>query len=293
MTQHSFQRSIFEKYGLMFDCVGLIVCGVLIHLVYIFWITPQAQEAVSTAELLGDVPARTLPIILKDIEQQVCLTLTLWCLWLWVLRYRLFQNDGYLLELDILHLDKVAEQDSKVSTIDFVEERLAQLRTSLKDSQLINAIDLAVRRIRLNGNFQEANDIAMEACDLHLELLNSKLSISRYILWAIPSIGFLGTVRGISQALSKANEAMAGDISGVGASLGVAFNSTWVALFLSLILMLISNSLHGREERLVAQFKSFVSSTFIPVLSLRMNQPVGSELAKTSEEFDEHKDSEG
>ena len=276
MTQHSFQRSIFEKYGLMFDCVGLIVCGVLIHLVYIFWITPQAQEA-----------------ILKDIEQQACLTLTLWCLWLWVLRYRLFQNDGYLLELDILHLDKVAEQDSKVSTIDFVEERLAQLRASLKDSQLINAIDLAVRRIRLNGNFQEANDIAMEACDLHLELLNSKLSISRYILWAIPSIGFLGTVRGISQALSKANEAMAGDISGVGASLGVAFNSTWVALFLSLILMLISNSLHGREERLVAQFKSFVSSTFIPVLSLRMNQPVGSEPAKTSEEIDEHKDSEG
>ncbi len=293
MTQHSFQRSIFEKYGLMFDCVGLIVCGVLIHLVYIFWITPQAQEAVSTAELLGDVPARTLPIILKDIEQQACLTLTLWCLWLWVLRYRLFQNDGYLLELDILHLDKVSEQDSKVSTIDFVEERLAQLRSSLKDSQLINAIDLAVRRIRLNGNFQEANDIAMEACDLHLELLNSKLSISRYILWAIPSIGFLGTVRGISQALSKANEAMAGDISGVGASLGVAFNSTWVALFLSLILMLISNSLHGREERLVAQFKSFVSSTFIPVLSLRMNQPVGSESVKTSEEFDEHKDSEG
>lgn len=293
MTQHSFQRSIFEKYGLMFDCVGLIVCGVLIHLVYIFWITPQAQEAVSTAELLGDVPARTLPIILKDIEQQACLTLTLWCLWLWVLRYRLFQNDGYLLELDILHLDKVEEQDSKVSTIDFVEERLAQLRSGLRDSQLINALDLAVRRIRLNGNFQEANDIAMEACDLHLELLNSKLSISRYILWAIPSIGFLGTVRGISQALSKASEAMAGDISGVGASLGVAFNSTWVALFLSLILMLISNSLHGREERLVAQFKSFVSSTFIPVLSLRMNQPVGSEPTKMNEEFDEQQDQEG
>lgn len=293
MTQHSFKRSIFEKYGLMFDVVGLIVCGVFIHLFYILWITPQAQEAVTTAELLGDVPARTLPIILKDIEQQACLTLTLWCLWLWVLRYRLFQNDGYLLELDILHLDRVDEQDSAVSTIDFVEERLEQLRTSLKDSQLINAVDLAVRRIRLNGNFQEANDIAMEACDLHLELLNSKLSISRYILWAIPSIGFLGTVRGISQALSKANEAMAGDISGVGASLGVAFNSTWVALFLSLILMLLSNSLHGREERTVAQFKSFVSSTFIPVLSLRMYQPVGSEPTKLNKEFDEQQDQEG
>ena len=291
MTQHSYRRSLLEKYGLIFDCVGLVICVVLVQLLYVFWITPQAQETIATAELIGDVPARTLPIVLKDIEQQGCLVLTLWCIWLWVLRYRLFQSDGYLLELDILHLDKVQEQHTDLSTIDFVEERLTQLKASLKDSQLINAIDLAVRRIRLNGNFQEANDIAMEACDLHLELLNSKLSISRYILWAIPSIGFLGTVRGISLALSKANEAMAGDISGIGSSLGVAFNSTWVALFLSLILMLLSNSLHGREERLVAQFKSFVSSTFIPVLSVRMNQSVGETSPQLNEESNEQQSS--
>ena len=203
--------------------------------------------------------------------------LTLWCLWLWFFRYRIFQSDSYLLDLDILHLDRMQQSNEQGSadTLEFVEKRVLQLKETLTDSQLVNALDLAVRRIRLNKNFQEANDVAMEVCDLHLELLNSKLSISKYILWAIPSIGFLGTVRGIGIALSLANEALEeGKITGVAASLGVAFNSTWVALALSLFLMFISNSLHGREERLVAQFKSYVSSTFIPVLSVRMAAPV-------------------
>lgn len=273
-NQSTIKRSYVSRYGLTFDLLGLVVSVVVIQLLYMLYITPQAEAVVALSERLGEVPERTVAIVLMDIEQKACLILTVWCLWLWFLRYRLFQSDSYLLDLDILHLDRLQEHtdEGEFSTIEYVEQRLYQLRTNLSDSQLVNALDLAVRRIRLNRNFQEANDVAMEACDLHLELLNSKLSISKYILWAIPSIGFLGTVRGISIALSKATEAMAGDISGVGASLGVAFNSTYVALGLSLLLMLISNSLHGREERLVAQFKSFISSTFIPVLSTRMSQ---------------------
>ena len=59
----------------------------------------------------------------------------------------------------------------------------------------------------------------------------------RYITWAIPSIGFIGTVRGIGDALGQAYKAVEGDISGVTVSLGVAFNSTFVALVLSIIMM--------------------------------------------------------
>ena len=258
----------------------------VVSLVYLLWITPEAQEILRVAEAEGGVPPRTFFILIKDWEQASCVALTLWCLWLWFFRYRIFQSDSYLLDLDILHLDRVQQTDdeSSTNTLEFVENRVKQLKDTLTDSQLVNALDLAVRRIRLNKNFQEANDVAMEACDLHLELLNSKLAISKYILWAIPSIGFLGTVRGIGVALSLANEALdEGKITGVAASLGVAFNSTWVALALSLFLMFISNSLHGREERLVALFKNYVSSTFIPVLSVRMDAPPNPPVSKAVE----------
>ena len=73
----------------------------------------------------------------------------------------------------------------------------------------------------------------------------------KYIIWAIPSIGFVGTVRGIGQALTQADQALAGDISGMTASLGVAFNSTLVALLISLLLMLVLHVLPNRQDRML------------------------------------------
>ena len=81
--------------------------------------------------------------------------------------------------------------------------------------------------------------------------LESGNNVIRYIIWAIPSIGFVGTVRGIGAALAQADAALDGDIAGMTASLGVAFNSTLVALFISLILMLLMHLLNGRQDTMV------------------------------------------
>lgn len=274
VTQQRGLKSLVAKYGLAIDLIGLLLSIVVIHSLYVILIEPAATNALAIAESTGTVPERTFAIIFKDLEQEMCLVLTCWCIWLWFFRYRLFQSDSYLLELDILRLDRLDDETlgSGKSVLAFVDERIQHLQSQVSGTQLVNALDLAVQRLRLNRSFHEANEVATEACDLHLELLNSRLSISKYILWAIPSVGFLGTVRGISEALTKAHEAMQGDISGIGASLGVAFNSTYVALFLSLVLMLISNTLQGREERLVARFKHFISTSFIPVLSAKLTE---------------------
>ncbi|MBT7245729.1 MAG: MotA/TolQ/ExbB proton channel family protein, partial [Proteobacteria bacterium] len=76
-------------------------------------------------------------------------------------------------------------------------------------------------------------------------------STIRYIVWAIPSVGFIGTVRGISQALGQAHKAVNGDISGVTANLGIAFNSTFVALVISLLIMLLLHQLQRVQEQFV------------------------------------------
>ena len=82
------------------------------------------------------------------------------------------------------------------------------------------------------------------------------LSLTRYISWAIPSIGFIGTVWGIGEALSKASEALAGDISGMTDSLGVAFNSTFVALFLSIFLVMLINLSENMQDKLILKIKN-------------------------------------
>ena len=85
----------------------------------------------------------------------------------------------------------------------------------------------------------------------------------RYIAWAIPSIGFIGTVRGIGAALGVAHQAVDGDISGVTQSLGVAFNSTFIALLISIFLMFLVYQLQLLQERLVFDTEFYIDQHLI------------------------------
>jgi biopolymer transport protein ExbB/TolQ len=79
----------------------------------------------------------------------------------------------------------------------------------------------------------------------------------RYLIWAIPSIGFIGTVRGIGEALSLADKALAGDIAGMTNSLGVAFNSTLVALLISILLMFLFHQLQRLQDGQLVDIQAY------------------------------------
>ena len=67
----------------------------------------------------------------------------------------------------------------------------------------------------ITDNVQNTSDaINVSVNNLALKL-DSENTMLRYLIWAIPSLGFVGTVRGIGQALSNADKALAGDISGM------------------------------------------------------------------------------
>ena len=91
----------------------------------------------------------------------------------------------------------------------------------------------------------------------------------RYIAWAIPAIGFIGTVRGIGDALSQAHKAVSGDIFGVTEGLGVAFNSTLVALLLSILLMFLLQALQRKQERLVMDTETYLDQRIIRNMQTR------------------------
>ena len=116
---------------------------------------------------------------------------------------------------------------------------------------------------------QDVSQAAYEVCDAEADRLDSELSMIRYIAWAIPSIGFIGTVRGIGEALAQAHKAVEGDIAGVTQSLGVAFNSTFVALLLSIILMFAVHQLQLQQERLVLDTKTYCDRQLIRHMRVR------------------------
>jgi biopolymer transport protein ExbB/TolQ len=70
-------------------------------------------------------------------------------------------------------------------------------------------------------------------------------------------------VRGIGNALGLAHRAVQGDITGVTQNLGTAFNSTLIALLLSIVLMFLVHQLQLAQERLVLDTETYVNDRLI------------------------------
>jgi len=79
--------------------------------------------------------------------------------------------------------------------------------------------------------------------------LDASFSLLRLITWAIPILGFLGTVLGITAAISNVTpEKLETSISGVTDGLAEAFNATALALGLTMIIMFISYVIERLEQ---------------------------------------------
>ena len=74
---------------------------------------------------------------------------------------------------------------------------------------------------------------------------------------------------GADDALAEAHKAVTGDISGVTEGLGVAFNSTLVALLLSLVLMFLLHGLQLAQERLALDAETYLDNRLLRNLQVR------------------------
>lgn len=106
-------------------------------------------------------------------------------------------------------------------------------------------------------SWSQANEVLQSTT---LEVQNrTELSytLSRYLSWLIPTLGFIGTVLGISEALGQigvltpADFAEATFLPAVISSLGIAFSTTLIALVLSGILILYISIIQAEEEAFI------------------------------------------
>jgi biopolymer transport protein ExbB/TolQ len=127
----------------------------------------------------------------------------------------------------------------------------------------------ALERFSATRSIRDAAETSRGVCDAEADHRDSSLGIVRFVAWSIPAIGFIGTVRHIGDALLQANKAVGGDISGVTADLGIAFNATYVALLLTLVLMFFLHTLQERQEKLVHDTDQWVDQHVIRHMQVR------------------------
>ncbi len=242
------------------NLVVLIVSAVCVHFVYVQYIRPTAEKTIDIARAAGESVSRDWVVIVKDWEQEICIILMIYCIVQIVIRLRDIAREQYLYSVDLLeNTDGTIQGDTL--------KQLEGLPAPIVNTQLVQTLMASLRRYKITGDVQNTSDAiqtSIESLALRLEAENTMI---RYVIWAIPSIGFIGTVRGIGQALSQADEALAGDITNMTASLGIAFNSTFIALIISIILMLLLQSLQKSQDQRLVDIQSYCEEFLLKRIS--------------------------
>jgi biopolymer transport protein ExbB/TolQ len=213
------------------------------------------------------VSQRSLEVVLKDYEQEAEVILMLWALAIMGYKAIAQRREQRALDADLLRLPegmKILPEDTREYARQ-IENLPAETRELLAPRALLGAL----ARFGATRSVQDASTVAHGICQSEADRLDSDLALLRYIAWAIPAIGFIGTVRGIGDALSQAHKAVTGDISGVTEGLGVAFNSTLIALLLSILLMFLMQQLQRVQERRVLDTETWLDQRVIRNLQAR------------------------
>jgi biopolymer transport protein ExbB/TolQ len=92
--------------------------------------------------------------------------------------------------------------------------------------------------------------------DSDLGRLVSSMATVHYLAWAIPAIGFLGTVRGLAMGIAGAGAGNI-DLDRAAEHLNLAFDCTLVALALSLPIMFLIHSVQRDEEAMVIDCQQY------------------------------------
>lgn len=262
--------------GAIFQVAALITSVIIVHMAYVAVIRPNAEIVQQQQEYLQQTdadytPERSFYVVLRDFEQETCIILFLWATAIIGLKAKTTLSDRRLLDRNLLQVTEgtsILPQDAR----NFARPVQA-LSEEEKATLLPRALIAGLHRFQSTQNIQDVSTTVKDVCESEADRMETELAIVRYIAWAIPSIGFLGTVRGIGTALGQAYQAVNGDIVGVTVSLGVAFNSTFVALVVSIVLMFALHQLQLVQDRLVLDCQNYCDERMIRHLRVPSANP--------------------
>jgi biopolymer transport protein ExbB/TolQ len=242
------------SFEFIYQLFSLIVIVISVHAAYVAVIRPNAdavlaRQAAMLAEDKSQITERSVYVMIRDYEQEACFILMFWALAIMTYKGIVTIRQRTLLEIDLIPLAegvRILPEDTRD-----LSRQIQALPAHQRNALLPRALLAALHRFNATRNIQDAAGATHAYCTAEAERLESELSMIRYIAWAIPSVGFIGTVRGIGMALGQAHKAIEGDIFDVTTSLGVAFNSTLIALLISIVLMFLLHQLQSLQEHYV------------------------------------------
>ena len=204
----------------------------------------------------------------------------------YVIVFFLFQKNR-IVKKQIQHIE---EDTTKVHGVNMEsEEEIQDLRKRIQESGGDQKSILLSRLNRALGLWVSTKDLGRVSGWISSEVGRDNImsdmtyTLVRLMMWTIPILGFIGTVQGLGSAVggfanflsgSAELSAIKGAIAQVTISLGVAFDTTFLALMLVTFVQFPLTALMRRESTFLAEVDIYLDEHFIRRLPSAEQQPV-------------------
>jgi biopolymer transport protein ExbB/TolQ len=144
-----------------------------------------------------------------------------------------------------------------VSEAGVLRAALARLGRRVQNTSLVLRCAAILDFVRSRQSANDLDDQMRALADNDALALENSYGLLRFITWAIPILGFLGTVLGITEAIAGVNpEAL--EISNVTDGLALAFDTTALALALTMIIMFVNYLIDRLETGMLGTVDRYV-----------------------------------
>jgi len=125
---------------------------------------------------------------------------------------------------------------------------------------LANMLRLALGKYAVSRSSSDVSQTVAMQAEVEQGRLVSSMATVHYLAWAIPALGFVGTVRGLGAGLGMSahiDAELQTFIEQTTGHLATAFDTTFVALILSLVLMFVVHTVQRDEEQVVLDSQGY------------------------------------
>lgn len=187
--------------------------------------------------------------------QYIIVFLTFWSLCILVIKYSKLRLQRKSLEL---HL--IPEEAGFTVSPNTAEQVLNNIHIQVDDPRhfmLTNRVVIALSNLRNLGRVGDVDDILRSQASQDESAMETSYALVQGFVWAIPVLGFIGTVLGLSSAIGGFSSVLkttdditqiSDSLQGVTGGLATAFDTTLIALIAALIIQLIVVVLKKAEE---------------------------------------------
>ncbi len=195
-----------------------------------------------------------------------------WAMGILWLKMKKLRHQKDAMYLDILPTD--ISQEVNAQNVGQFIDHLYGLPARLRDSMMVNRIRKGLELFEVRQNNGEVSGMMSAQSSIDGARIGGSYALVKVFLWAIPILGFIGTVLGLSQAIGSMDltnvsdmDKIMGSIGKVTSGLGTAFDTTLLGLVLAMFLNFPMNTLGKAEDDNLNNIDAFCNEVLLPRLN--------------------------